>query len=165
MASDTSSIRSASSKQRTPSERSKKVGIVRPTLIIPPVQGNVAFAPHAAGLTAGSGRYTAGTGPYSAAIGPTPEMYGRKASKFMFSQLNGLKDFTMSTAKSGLGIGEKCSYWLYNKIKTLSKKWFTHCFLSIVLLIYTVGGAVTFVNIEGMHLFSSRTSTKNNFFL
>lgn len=154
MASDTSSIRSTSSKLKTPSEGGKRVGFVRPTLIIPPPQPNAAFSPYAANLTAGSGLYTAGTGPYSAGIGPTPEMYGRKASMFVFSQLNGLKDFTMNTAKSGLGIGEKCSFWLYNKFKSLSRKWFTHCFLSIVLLIYTVGGAVTFVHIEGRQIFS-----------
>ncbi|KAJ8917877.1 hypothetical protein NQ315_010790 [Exocentrus adspersus] len=145
MASDNSSLKSTSSKPKTPSEGGKRVGFARPTLIIPPNQTNASFTPY----TANTGLYTAGTGPYSAAIGPTPEMYGRKASMFVFGQLHGLKDFTWNTAKSGLGIGEKCSFWLYNKVKSWSRKWFTHFFLTIVILIYTVGGAVTFVYTEG----------------
>ncbi|KAJ8985974.1 hypothetical protein NQ317_013857 [Molorchus minor] len=113
MASDNSSMVSTSSKPKTPSDGSKKVGFVRP-----------------AGV------------PFTAGIRPTPDMYGRKASMFMF---NGIKDFT----KSGVGLGEKCSYWMYNKIRSWSKEWFTHFFLTIVLLIYTIGGAVMFIAIEG----------------
>ncbi|XP_060529160.1 TWiK family of potassium channels protein 7-like isoform X2 [Cylas formicarius] len=77
------------------------------------------------------------------------ESYNRKASQFVFDQINDFRHFTVNTAKSGLGVGEKCALWLYDKFKTLSRKWFTHCFLTIVLVIYTVGGAISFTAIEG----------------
>lgn len=89
--------------------------------------------------------YTAGIRTAGVPTSAHPEMYSRKASEFMFSQLNGVRDFAMS----GLGIGEKSTLWLYNKISTWSKKWFTHMFLSIVLVLYTVGGALLFEAIEG----------------
>lgn len=114
----------------------KQVGFARPTLIIPPPQQqqqlSVPITPYSASIKQGNA-----------------DLYGRKASVFMFDQFNGLKDFTMSTAKSGLGVGEKCAFWMYNKISKLSRKWFTHCFLSIVIVIYTIGGALVFVAIEG----------------
>ncbi|KAJ8917878.1 hypothetical protein NQ315_010791 [Exocentrus adspersus] len=69
----------------------------------------------------------------------------------MFDQINGIRDFTVNTAKSGVGVGEKCSYCMYNKIKSWSKKWFTHFFLSIVMVLYTVGGAVIFITVEGQN--------------
>lgn len=110
----------------------------RPTLIIPPPQ--TPTSPYTANITM----------PITAAGTPqNPHMYSRKASEFMFSQFNGIRDFTVSTAKSGLGIGEKCSFWLYNKVSAWSKKWFTHCFLTIVLVVYTIGGALLFVYVEG----------------
>lgn len=93
--------------------------------------------------------------PYSANINSAmssvpsdnPYVYPRKASEFMFSQLNGLKDFT----KSGMGIGEKTALWLYSKVSKLSRNWFTHIFLSVVIILYTVGGAAIFVAIEGKY--------------
>lgn len=115
----------------------------RPTLIIPPPQ--TPTSPYTANIMIP----TAGTP-------QNPHMYTRKASEFMFSQFNGIRDFTVSTAKSGLGIGEKCSFWLYNKVSAWSKKWFTHFFLTIVLVIYTVGGALLFVYVEGKRLFLDR---------
>lgn len=113
----------------------------RPHLIIPPPQ--TPSSPYAVNITIPpqTAHTIAGT--------PNPYLYHRKASQFMFSQFNGIRDFTMSTAKSGMGIGEKCSFWLYNKVSSWSRKWFTHMFLSIVLVIYTVGGAVLFIYIEG----------------
>lgn len=115
----------------------------RPSLIIPPPQ--TPGSPYSANITMGLP-----TGPaMTASPHQMPYMYPRKASQFMFSQFNGIRDFTMSTAKSGLGIGEKCSFWLYNKVSTWSKKWFTHMFLTIVIFFYTVGGALLFVYIEG----------------
>lgn len=117
----------------------------RPTLIIPPPQTptspysmNITMPPQTAHTIPGT--------PHN------PYMYHRKASEFMFSQFNGIRDFTMATAKSGLGIGEKCSFWLYNKLSSWSKQWFTHMFLTIVLVIYTVGGAVLFQYIEGEYI-------------
>lgn len=122
----------------------------RPSLIIPPPQspGIGLGSPYTANIAMGLP-----TGPaMTASPHHNPYLYPRKASQFMFSQFNGLRDFTMSTAKSGLGIGEKCSFWLYNKVSTWSKKWFTHMFLTIVILFYTVGGALLFVYIEGKQL-------------
>lgn len=158
MATDTSSLKSsASSKPRTPGVElgTKKVGFARtrPTLIIPPPQLLKPYGPYSAAAY-NPGPYTPGSvhtmGSYGA---PQPGMYGRKASMFMNRQFVGIRDFTMNTAKSGMGIGEKCSYWCYAKIKLLSRKWFTHCFLSIVLSLYTVGGALIFVYIEGESYF------------
>lgn len=128
---------SAVSSPQTPSGGQKRPpNFKRPTLIIPPPQ--TPTSPYTANITIA----TAGTP-------QNPHMYTRKASEFMFSQFNGIRDFTVSTAKSGLGIGEKCSFWLYNKVSSWSKKWFTHFFLTIVLVIYTVGGALLFVYVEG----------------
>jgi len=73
--------------------------------------------------------------------------YGRKASVFLIEHLSDVKD-------AGLGIGEKCNYWCYSKIRLLNKKWFTHCFLIIVMILYTVGGAVIFLTVEGKYLYT-----------
>lgn len=78
-------------------------------------------------------------------------LYPTKAGEFMFKQFNGFKDFTLNTAKSGMSFGEKILFWMYNKIGTLSKQWFTHIFLFIVILLYSVGGAFLFVAIEGWY--------------
>jgi hypothetical protein len=67
-------------------------------------------------------------------------VYPTKASEFMFKQFEGFKDFTMNTAKSGLSVGEKTAFWLYGKVRTWSRKWFTHIFLFLVVLSYSVIG-------------------------
>lgn len=76
-------------------------------------------------------------------------MYPQKASEFMFKQFEGFRDFTMNTAKSGLSFGEKYSFWLFNKISKWSRNWFTHLFLTFVVLLYSLAGAFIFVHIEG----------------
>lgn len=119
----------------------RQIGFALPTLHIPPP--NAQFTPDS------NYPYSANTNPnlnsaISSVPSDNPYLYHRKASQFM---LHGLKDFT----KSGLGIGEKLSYWLYNKFSSLSRNWFTHIFLSIVIISYTVGGAAMFVAIEGKH--------------
>ncbi|CAH0555305.1 unnamed protein product [Brassicogethes aeneus] len=121
-----------SPKVQTPPKEGKKVGFARPTLIIPPPQVLV------------NNPQTRSANLSTRSV-PKGNMYGRKASVFMFDQFNSV----MNTAKSGMGLGEKCAYWVYNKFYTWSRKWFTHCFLSIVILLYTVGGALMFVAIEG----------------
>lgn len=80
---------------------------------------------------------------------PFLHMYHNKASDFMFKQFEGFKDFTMNTAKSGLSVGEKSAFWFYNKLRFWSKKWFTHLFLSLCLILYSVVGATVFVALEG----------------
>lgn len=83
---------------------------------------------------------------------PFTHMYHNKASDFMFKQFEGFKDFTMNTAKSGLSAGEKSAFWFYNKLRLLSKKWFTHFFLFLCLLLYSVMGAAIFMALEGEYL-------------
>lgn len=80
---------------------------------------------------------------------PFMHMYHNKASDFMFKQFEGVKDFTMMTAKSGLSMGEKSAFWFYNKLRTWSRKWFTHLFLSLCLVLYSVMGAALFQTLEG----------------
>lgn len=76
-------------------------------------------------------------------------MYPAKAGEFVFKQFEGFKDFTMNTAKSGLGVGEKSVFWLYTKITKWSRNWFTHIFLFLMLFLYSVAGAALFIAVEG----------------
>lgn len=76
-------------------------------------------------------------------------MYHNKASDFMFKQFEGFKDFTINTTKSGLSAGEKSAFWFYNRLKLLSRKWFTHLFLSLCLILYSFVGAAVFMTLEG----------------
>ncbi|XP_060527836.1 TWiK family of potassium channels protein 7-like [Cylas formicarius] len=57
------------------------------------------------------------------------ESYGRRASQFIAGHIK--------------------SYKVYRKIARLSRKWFTHIFLCVVLLLYTAGGAIAFLTVEG----------------
>ncbi|KAF5291148.1 hypothetical protein FQA39_LY14390 [Lamprigera yunnana] len=85
--------------------------------------------------------------PYPASImskGSNKNAYRYSQNKLQFVT-GGLKGF----AKSGLSFGEKITLWIYEKLSTLSRRWFTHWFLTIVLVIYTVGGALIFIAIEG----------------
>lgn len=75
-------------------------------------------------------------------------LYQRR-STFMFKQFEGFRDFTMNTAKSGLSVGEKSAFWIYNKFSNWSKKWFTHFFLILIVMLYSLAGAALFVFIEG----------------
>lgn len=137
---------------RSLKEKKKQLGWDLPTLQIPQAQAQAQspryfYNPNAV-------PYVAGVNIPQSAVSTNPSLnnpylYPRKASQFMFNQFNGLRDFTMGTAKAGLGIGEKSAFWIYNKVSSWSKKWFTHIFLSLVILIYTIGGAVMFVAIEG----------------
>ncbi|XP_052873262.1 uncharacterized protein LOC128278574 [Anopheles cruzii] len=78
-------------------------------------------------------------------------MYPSKAGEFMFKQFEGFRDFTMNTAKSGLGVGEKSVFWMYTKITRWSRNWFTHIFLFLMLFLYSVAGAALFIAVEGTH--------------
>lgn len=108
-----------------------------------------------AGMPSTAGMTTAGIPPQfvpAEAAGyynPFASMYPTKAGEFMFKQFSGVRDFTMNTAKSGLSVGEKSAFWLYNKISNLSRKWFTHMFLFLVVLCYSLAGAFMFATIEG----------------
>lgn len=56
--------------------------------------------------------------PYGPATVPITPITGQpivnpnKAREFMFTQFRGIKDFT----KSGLSVGEKSAFWLYEKV-------------------------------------------------
>lgn len=43
-------------------------------------------------------------------------------------------DFT----KAGLGHGERVALWIYEKFSKWSKKWFTHIFLALVMILYSM---------------------------
>lgn len=75
-------------------------------------------------------------------VAPT---YPAKAGEFMFKQFEGFKDFT----KSGLNMGEKSAFYIYNKFSRWSKRWFTHIFLFLVVFLYSVAGAFLFSAVEG----------------
>ncbi|XP_015594221.1 TWiK family of potassium channels protein 18 isoform X3 [Cephus cinctus] len=83
--------------------------------------------------------------PLTPVSGQPHMMYANKASGFMFAQLKGLRNFT----KSGLSVGEKCAFWLYEKVSSWSKKWFTHIFLFFIVLLYSIAGAMIFIAVEG----------------
>lgn len=73
------------------------------------------------------------------------QLYAQRAGDFVFKQFEGLNRFT----KSGLSVGEKSVVWMYAKFRSWSRKWFTHCFLFIVVLLYSVAGALIFMALEG----------------
>ncbi|XP_076240501.1 uncharacterized protein LOC143183015 isoform X2 [Calliopsis andreniformis] len=83
--------------------------------------------------------------PMTPVSGQPQMLYSNRASEFVFSQFKGIKDLT----KSGLSVGEKCALWLYEKVSSWSKRWFTHIFLFVIVLLYSIGGAMIFVTIEG----------------
>ncbi|XP_023290774.1 uncharacterized protein LOC111674445 [Orussus abietinus] len=53
--------------------------------------------------------------PMTPVAGQPNLMYSNKASEFMFAQFRGIKDFT----KSGLSVGEKSAFWIYEKVNPL----------------------------------------------
>lgn len=85
---------------------------------------------------------------YPAAASKT-DANGESAGQFMFKHLEGFKDFTFASAKSGLNIGEKSAFYIYEKFSKWSRQWFTHCFLFLVILLYSIAGAYIFMAIEG----------------
>ncbi|XP_017878324.1 uncharacterized protein LOC108623938 isoform X2 [Ceratina calcarata] len=54
-----------------------------------------------------------GQTPMTPVSGQPQMLYSNKASEFVFSQFKGIKDFT----KSGLSVGEKSAFWLYEKYR------------------------------------------------
>ncbi|KAF6209367.1 hypothetical protein GE061_015114 [Apolygus lucorum] len=76
-------------------------------------------------------------------------MYPGKAGQFVSKQFLSFRDFTLKSAKSGLSVGEKVSFWIYGKVWALSRKWFTHFFLFLVVAAYSLLGGFLFMKIEG----------------
>jgi hypothetical protein len=103
-------------------------------------------APHHSPFILSAG--TTGTNQPNQPNWPNPfmqQLYAQKAGDFVCKQFEGLNRFT----KGGLSVGEKSVVWLYAKFRKWSKKWFTHCFLFIVMVLYSIGGALMFMAIEG----------------
>lgn len=98
--------------------------------------------------------HTAGNSSVNQPNWPNPilqQLYAQRAGDFVCKQFEGLNRFT----KGGLSIGEKSVVWLYAKFRAWSRNWFTHCFLFIIMGLYTVGGAFLFEHIEGKKKFES----------
>lgn len=53
--------------------------------------------------------------PQTPGTGQPQVLYYNKASEFVFAQFKGIKDFT----KSGLSVGEKSAFWLYEKVRSV----------------------------------------------
>ncbi|KAG7200627.1 hypothetical protein KM043_001183 [Ampulex compressa] len=85
--------------------------------------------------------------PMTPVSGQPQMLYSNRASEFVFTQFKGIKDLT----KSGLSVGEKSAFWLYEKVSSWSKRWFTHIFLVVIVLLYSIAGAMIFVTVEGTH--------------
>ncbi|XP_065213966.1 TWiK family of potassium channels protein 7-like isoform X2 [Planococcus citri] len=79
------------------------------------------------------------------------QAYPNKAQEFMFKQFEGFKDFTKNTGKLGLNFGEKFAFWMYGKVRELSKNGFTHICLFLVMCLYCALGGVLFFVIENEH--------------
>ncbi|EEB17212.1 conserved hypothetical protein [Pediculus humanus corporis] len=79
------------------------------------------------------------------------QFHPTKASEYMNKRYENFKDFTKSTAKSGLSFGEKTLFWINGRVRQLSKRWFTHIFLFLVVLLYSFLGSLLFVTVEGTH--------------
>lgn len=123
------------------------------TTTVPPTHPFV-MRPTSGGGTTGSGTpmppSVSAAGSPSAYANPfSGMMYQTTTAGFMFKQFEGLKDFTFASAKSGLNIGEKSAFYIYEKFSKWSRQWFTHCFLFLVILLYSVAGAFMFVALEG----------------
>lgn len=77
-----------------------------------------------------------------------------KAGELLYKQFEGFRDFTMASAKSGLNVGERFAFYIYEKFSKWSRKWFTHFFLFIVIFLYSLAGAFIFVAVEGWYMYS-----------
>lgn len=74
--------------------------------------------------------------PPSALNIPIPMTAGTNLSGYPPSEENFVfKQFTDFT-KFGLGHGERAALWIYDKFSSWSKKWFTHFFLMLVIVLY-----------------------------
>lgn len=145
-----------------------KPRLSRPHITIPSITIPYPYAQRSPGapMTAGGAPLTAGCAvPIGNVNGPFGllHMYPSKASEFMFRRYEGVKDFTRNTAKSGLSFGEKWLFWFYGRVRGLSRKWFTHIFLFLVVFAYSILGAMLFVSVEGTHEDKERADIAREF--
>ena len=129
------------------------MGAVRPkiTINIPAAQHhgqhvhfNPAASPYMSTAHSNPSQFSVG-GPQWPPNSPYVNAYNPFASGFMFKQYEGFRDFT----KSGLNMGERCAFYIYEKFSRLSRKWFTHIFLLTIMFLYSVAGAYIFQSVEG----------------
>ncbi|XP_039314695.1 uncharacterized protein LOC113004069 [Solenopsis invicta] len=116
----------------------------RPKILIP-VPGQYYGPQTATGMSYVSTPYGQTPLPMTPVAGKPQMFYSNRASEFVFTQFKGIKDLT----KSGLSVGEKSAYWLYEKVSSWSKRWFTHIFLFVIILLYSIAGAMIFIAVEG----------------
>ncbi|XP_014207097.1 TWiK family of potassium channels protein 18-like [Copidosoma floridanum] len=90
--------------------------------------------------------------PLTPASGQPPTIvFTNRTSEYVLDYIRSFKDWTSDWTKSGLSVGEKSAFWIYEKVSSWSKRWFTHIFLFFVLFLYSVLGAFLFIYIEGKH--------------
>lgn len=125
----------------------------RITINIPPQHGYAVNSPYlSTAHTAHSNSTMAPGAPQWPALYENP-FTGAK----MYKQFEGFCDFTMASAKSGLGFGEKFAFYIYEKFSTWSRKWFTHIFLFLCMFLYSLAGAYIFMAVEGLCIKQIRT--------
>lgn len=119
----------------------------RITINIPSQHGYGAHSPYLS-----TGTHTAHS---NSAVAPGAPQWPLYENPFtganMYKQFEGFCDFTMASAKSGLGFGEKFAFYIYEKFSTWSRKWFTHIFLFLVMFLYSLAGAYIFMAVEGWY--------------
>ncbi|XP_014242333.1 TWiK family of potassium channels protein 18-like isoform X2 [Cimex lectularius] len=59
------------------------------------------------------------------------------------------QDFGKFALSSGLSVGERMTFFLHGKLSQLSQKWFTHIFLLVAVVGYTLIGALLYSILEG----------------
>lgn len=72
--------------------------------------------------------------PQSAMSGGTNLSGYHDETNFMLRQFGDFRDFT----KAGLGHGERAAVWIYDRFSKWSKRWFTHIFLALVMILYSM---------------------------
>lgn len=86
----------------------------RPKILLP-VPGQYYPQP-ATGMGYVSTPYVQTPMPMTPVSGQPQMFYSNRASEFVFTQFKGIKDLT----KSGLSVGEKSAYWLYEKVRRMT---------------------------------------------
>lgn len=117
----------------------------RITINIPPQHGHSVNSPYLS-----TGPHTAHSNTTAPGAPQWPLYENPFTGANMYKQFKVFGDFTMASAKSGLGFGEKSAFYIYEKFSTWSKKWFTHIFLFLIMFLYSLAGAYIFMAVEGL---------------
>ncbi|XP_018015539.1 TWiK family of potassium channels protein 18 isoform X2 [Hyalella azteca] len=75
----------------------------------------------------------------------------RGASHWVAMQTSRSAKQAMQQARSGLSLGEKTTLFLTEKVRTWSRKGFTHVFMFLMIAAYTALGAALFMALEAPH--------------